>query len=852
MNESGDSHHTGGKTDSAWLQAQLGAHPWIGVGLAAALLVLATLIVYRPLLFGPTVRSNYPWASDTLGHVLKAEYLLAQLRQGCLYPDLFPDWYMGVQMLRYYPPLPYYLLVGLTLLMGNSVWAASVFIVLCALIGGLAWLPYRRWIGLPAATVGGMLYLFMPDNVRVALAEGNLPRVMATALLPLTVYLLLRALEEDGTRRHRLGLSLCFALIVLCHAMMAAIYAACCALLTMFCLVVRATTVRRGTLALVGVALGVLLSGWWFLPSLTGGITELDAAAMTEALAVFPLTTYLNPFLRLTDPEIVYPGAVLLLAAFALLWLPRGRTPTAIALILTGLFGVLISTPGFNALFNALPMSNLFWPLRFLGIAGFALLLGTLWSLRIWARRLPLVVALIAVLLAADGLLSTRLIYLRPAHTDLLMAVEQVRTLSGWREATLDHSKLGSAASYFFTARSGREQLYGWAYQGARTARNVAAINEGLQRGYTPYVLDRLSLYGADDVVLLHSPEIDPALPDALLRAGFQVAYRGDTLTLYHRSGAPRAFRARWPAIGIGRGAQNAAYLFPQMIIGSRPYLDDYTADELIAYRTLFLSGFEWRNRARAEALIAQVAQAGVQVVVDLTQVPSDPLAREPHFMGVWGEAIILPRGAIRIYGAGERAYPLSSFDVQAETWQTYTPQGLEVEVLWHNYLGVKSTVLGYNEVGTGKVWFIGLNLAYHAALTQDPAAVALLAELFNLPPGGRLDHQGVPLRNYVPSQAGYDFAYTLDTTETLLVPVAYHEGTEVQIDGKLVRAFPLENLVAFDAPAGEHRVRIRLRQTNIYLLGHVASGLALIGVIGLWFIGGKRRNLDESAQMDV
>lgn len=813
----------------------------VGVGTAIALLALVTLIVYRPLLFGPTAQTNYPWASDTLGHVLKAEYLLDQLRQGHLYPDLFPGWYMGVQMLRYYPPLPYYLLVGLTLLTDNSVWAASLFIAFCAFLGGVTWLLYRRWIGLPAATVGGILYLFMPDNLRVALAEGNLPRVLATALLPLTVYCLLRALQADGTRGHRLGLSLCFALIVLCHAMMAAIYAACCALLILLGLVLRMTTWRRGIWALVSVALGVLLSGWWFLPSLTGGITELDAAAMTEALAVFPLTTYLNPFVRLGDPEIVYPGAVLLLTALALLWVRRGRTPTSVVLTLTGLFGVLISTPGFNALFNALPMSNLFWPLRFLGIATFALLLAVLWSLQEWMRRLPLVAALVLGLIAADGLLSTRLIYLRPADPELLTAARRVGELPGWREATLDHSKLGSAASYFFTAWSGREQLYGWAYQGARTARNVAAINEGLQRGYTAYVLDRLNLYGADDLVVLNDPQVDPALPDALLRAGFEIAYRGERLALYHRVGVPRAVRARWPALGIGRGAQNAAYLFPQMIIGSRPYLDDYTADELTAYRTLFLSGFEWRNRARAEALIARVAQAGVQVVVDLTQVPPDPLAREPHFMGVWGETIILPQGDVRIYGSGERAYPLQNFNVQAETWQTYTPQGVEVEVLWHNYLGVKSTVLGYNQAGEGKVWFVGLNLAYHAALTGDPAAVALLAELFNLPPGGQTDYRTVTLHDYLAAQNGYEFTYALDRAETLLIPVAFHQGTQVWVDGEPVRAFPLENLVAFDAPAGEHRVQIRLQPTTIYFLGQIAAGLALIGVIGLWLIGGKK-----------
>lgn len=822
---------------------------YLQVGAGIILIGLVSLFLYRNILLPPTGIQLYPWASDTLGHVIKAEYLQAQIEMGKLYPDLFPGWYVGVQMLRYYPPLPYYLLVVLTTVIGHSIAAANWFIVLCALVGGLAWLSYRRWIGLPAAVVGGTLYLFLPDNVRVALAEGNLPRVLATALLPLAVYLLLRALEEGGTRWHRLGLTLCFAAIVLCHAMMAAIYAACCALLIVLCWALRATTARRGLLVLIGIVLGVMLSGWWLLPSLTGGITELDASAMTEALAVFPLTTYLNPTLRAADPEIVYPGAALLLAAVGLLLVRRGREATAVALSLTGLFGVLISTQGFNALFNALPLSNLFWPLRFLGIASFALLLSVLWRVRIWSRKSFALTVLIGGLIAADGLLSMRLIHLQPANHDVLAVTNALPTLPGWREATLDHSKLGSAASYFFTAQAGREQVYGWAYQGARTARNVAAINEGLQRGYTSYVLDRLTLLGADDLALLHDPTLDPALPGALRQAGFAVEYQGRTLTLYHRDGAPRAYVAHWPALGIGEGAQNAAYLFPRLIIGSRTHVDDYTLDELTAYRTLFLSGFEWKNRAQAEALIEQAARAGVRVVVDLTGVPHDPLAREPYFMGVWGETIVLPQGAIRIDGPADQVYALQSFSVEFDAWQTYTPQGLDVEVLHHDYLGAQSTVLGYNEIGSGRVWFIGFNIPYHAALTRDPAAVSLLADLLDLSPGERNDYQAVPLVDYAPSEAGYDFAYNQDTASVLIAPVAYHEGTQVRVDGEIVRIYALENLVGFDAPAGEHRVSIRVRQTSIYLWGRIASALALAGAIGLCFFRGrKEKSLDESA----
>lgn len=791
------------------------------------LLTVGAALIYQGILSAPDDASLYPWASDTLGHVLKVEYLKQQIEQGILYPDLLPAWYMGVQMLRYYPPLPYYVLVGLTWVTGDAIFAANGFIALCAWLGALFCLLYRRWVGWWPATAGGALWLLLPDNVRVALAEGNLPRVLATALLPLTLYLLLRTLEPDSRRQHWLGLSLCFALITLCHAMMAAIYATCCALLMALCWLGRIAPLKRAALALGCMALGLMLSGAWLLPSLTGGITELDSAAMTEALAVFPWTTYLNPLLRMSDPEIVYPGAVLLIATLISVFARRERM--SIALALAGLFGIAITTPGFNAMFNALPMHNLLWPLRFVGIASFLLLLALMWQAPTWTSR-PLVPILLALLLAADSVVSIRLIHLRPVHPELRAVANQVAQLDGWREATLDYSRLGSAASYLLTASGQREQLFGWAYQGARTARNVAALNEAIQQGHLSYALDRLTLMGVDDVVILNDILRDSALDAPLTASGFAPRHVGRDLTLYHRDGAPRAIRARWPALGIGRNAQNLAYLFPQIILGTRVRVDDYTPDELMVYDTIVLSGFQWANRQQAEDIIRQVAEAGKRVVIDLTRSPDDPLAQEPHFMGVWGETILLGPGPIQVAGQG-RTLTLQSFTDQYSPWKAHTPQGLQVEVLHHDYLGAQSVVLGYNQYSAGRVWFVGLNLPYHAALTRDTVAIELLSEVLQLPPHQPSRYSSVPLDDYAPSQAGYAFSYTLDTNDTLLIPIAHHEGTQVQVDGQPTRVRSFENMVVFDAPAGRHHVTTQVRPTPIYALGQIVS---LVGIVGL------------------
>jgi uncharacterized membrane protein len=799
------------------------------------LIVLAALLVFRAILFPPAGASLNPWASDTMGHLLKVEYLSESLRQGFFYPKVFPDWYMGMQFMRYYPPLPYFLLVGLRLITPSMVLAANWFIMLCALAGGLSWLLYRRWVGLLPAIFGGILFLFLPDNLRVGLAEGNLPRVLAAALLPVLIYLLLRSLEETGTIWHRLGLGLCFAVVVLSHAMMAAIYALCCALVIAFIWVKNTGYVKQAVQTMGFMLLGILLSAWWLLPSLIGGITGLNASAMTEALAVFPLSSYLNPTLRVGNPEAVYVGLALLALSVVSLWVYSEHRGYTIALTFTGCFGVLITTTGFNQLFNALPVSNLLWPLRFLGIASFMLLLALMWSLQGWKKISPLVVLAVVAVVAIDSAGSFFLIGLRPPDPDVDQVTQRLAVTQGWREATLDLSRLGSEPSYAFSSTGNREQLFGWAYQGASTAPTVAALNDAIELGFPAYLVDRLNLYGTDDVVLLNELPNADQITSGLQETGFLNVYSGDRLKQYHREGQPRGVIADWSTFGIGRGAQNLAYVFPSLILGTSHNIDDYSLEHLLRYETIVLSGFDWHDRQTAEQLIEQVSRNGVKVIVDLTGVKADPLARIPRFLDVWGEAVILNPEPVQVFSP-EQSYWLESFGKYSRLWHTHMLQGLEHEFWSFDYLGEKGSLVGYNTYGEGKVWFVGLNLPYHAVQSRDPLAIQLLAALLQLEPEIAVEYSQVPLYGYEAGPTGYSFAYHLDQDQSLFVPIAHHPGMVVKIDGEPVNNYSYERLLVFDAPGGEHTVEISVKKSSIYPVGWFVSGFALLAIFGIVF----------------
>lgn len=771
-----------------------------------------------------------PWGSDTLGHVLKAEYLQRAIQNGVYYPNILPGWYMGLQMLRYHPPLPYYVLVLIAWFSGNMILAAGWFVALCAFAGGLSVLLFQRWLGWLPAMLAAILFLFLPDNLRVAMAEGNLPRVLASALFPLAVYFLLRLLEEPRRLFFALGLALTFTLIVLSHAMMAAIYAVCCGVMLILAWGFRSISRQSGLSGLVVIVLGIMLGGAWLLPSLVGGLTGLDASAVTEALATIPPLQYFNPFVR-SNPEVIYIGAVLLaLALLSFIW-PRKQDGISIGLTLAALLGVAITLPGLNDLYNSMPMHGLMWPLRFLGAASFFLLLALFWQARKPDFPLQWPVLVLFLLLTLDGSGSLKLIHLRPVRPDITAASQFLASGSGWREATLDDSHLSSEPSYSLTAVGGREQLFGWAYQGARTASNVAALNEAVHFGHSAYLVDRLALYGVDDVLLMNNLDRASETKPVLQQAGFVNQYTGKETVLFHRDGSARAMAADWKVLGIGRGAQNLAYVFPQVILGSSDRVDDYSLDFLSRFDVIFLSGFRWNDMAASENLLEQVAGQGAQVYVDLTGTPEDPLAKIPHFLGVWGEPVLLSSGLIQL--GDVQAGP---FGASNELWHALVPQGAQVDVLTFDYLGQKATALGYTTYGSGKVWFLGLNLVYYSAQHPGTAVDGILAGLFGLPAGQPSAYEAVPLADYAATSDGYTFSYSLDRPRFVLLPFAAHDGYLVKVDGAPVEAITLENLIGVDLQPGSHSVSIIFPPTRVHVLGWIVSVLAAVLLAALYY----------------
>jgi len=833
----------------------------IGPVLSVLGVVGVVVAAYWPLLSaGPT--TAYPWGSDTWGHLFKALFLYNAGAAGEVYPTFMSWWYNGLEPFRYWAPLSYYLLAGLRYLVGNIFVAGAWLVPLAAAFGGLSWLAFHRRLGWLAATVAGMAWTVWPDHLRVALAEGNLPRMVATALLPLLFLAFLDSLERRRWPWSGLAFVALLSLTVLSHAMMAAIVCVAFSSLSLLHWWFGGSRFRDVGRTLTLSILGLLVSSWWLLPSLSGGITAIDAEAAGRGIRYFPALESFNPLLRLSNPEVFYWG-VSTLAVLALVvatW--RSRNALARSLFVCTLLGIAITLPQARVLFSVLPVSHLLWPSRFTSLAPLAFLYAAFsWTARprpdtarpaspaaasgavsaaaealVWPKLAlrRAVTVLVGLLVLADALGSLGLVHTRAPRSNLAEAAGDLVTSPGWRVAVLDLSRLDSEPSFVLSQKGGREQVFGWAWQGASIGPALVLLNTALEQGRYAYVVDRTRQLGATDLLVPDGQVKDALFAAAASAGGYTLTKEYGGLTAYRRAAPPEAFLSPYRVLAIGGHAGNASLLFPAVETGASPFIDDYNAESLSAYTTVFLTGARWHSRSQAEALVTEYARLGGDVVVDLTGFPGDVLSKRPTFLGVTGEPIQLTDAPTLRTASGD--VRLSSFAPEIRPWLAVVPQVLDRVTVSFSHFGQPAAVVGEKDVGGRPVRFVGLNLPYHALLTGDPEALRLLGGLLSLEPAATAAHASVPLQDYRATKDGYEFTLTLPSEwqgGRVILPFAALDSLAVTVDGQATEVTAIEHLLAIPAVPGERRIVLTVKAPPLAPVGALVSGLAALLVVG-------------------
>ncbi|MGN0512691.1 MAG: 6-pyruvoyl-tetrahydropterin synthase-related protein [Lachnospiraceae bacterium] len=698
-----------------------------------------------------SINGVYPSGSDTMCHIYKGDILLQDIMEGRLYPLYDTLWYNGVEMLRYWAPLPVYFLALCQFLGGNDPFMGYIFFVsLVFFLGAMSWLYVGKKTGrFRMGAFIGALWFFMPNNMYALFYEGNLPRALCMTMLVLLIYNVGEYLKSDEYK-YLVATVIWFLLIIFCHSG----YGGMVALGLVIFLVIYAIIMRQYLRCLntaAALVTSFVLSGIWLIPSLSGGITSTDSS---EVMATFFQSGFLslNPLDRFTSYDHFYFGlAAFLLGVFGVFCSKKSN----IACFLAGIVIFFCTTKSMYPVLKILPGSQFLWMLRFISIALCLILFGLLnWK----TLKKPIQIA-VCVLLVLDAYPSLELmtgngsgqpVCERMDELENGTLIAKAKEITNQRIALMDESSLGATGAYLVSDYKAQvAATFGAGWQSANTGPNIVQLNRALTNGNYLYLFDRCLELG-NDTVLIQLSQIDRQnhpisdMDRAAERLGYYVADSNSAYRVYHRDiEGTWGTKCKYESIGIGSSANILALSFPSIEETTSTNLNDYTFEELSQYDTVFLSGFTYDDKLKAEQLITDLSEAGVRIVIMADGIPEDRNSNGQEFLGVYCYPIVFSNGYPEL-DTIDGVLNCDLFPDGYTKWKTVYLQGLSE--CWGTITEDDLNLEFYGTVKNDNIIVIGLNLTYHYSLTNDAAVGTLLSHALDIDPQLLPDRQIVPL----------------------------------------------------------------------------------------------------------
>lgn len=759
---------------------------------------------------------SYPWGSDIYGHLFKGNILFDAINNGDLYLNYEPGWYNGLQPYRYWGPLPYYILAGLNFITHNIYTTYNLFILLVFIVGGSGFLLWGYWKDRQAlGFIFGVLWFCIPNNLDVIFSQGNVPFIVVNTLIPFLFYFYYRGLEEEKIKYYII-VSVFMAFITLNHAMLTAMLGI---TLFIFTLIYSIYNKKYGTgfIILTYAFLGIMISAFWLLPALKGGIIGQGKDIVGESMEFWTstLSDSINPLKRFGFKESYYFGLAYAIVGFMGMIFAKKKERAGFFIPVLVLLGT--TTVAYKIL-SKLPMSQVFWMTRFTGLSMCILL----FSFILWKTLRKKLVYIFVVLMIMDSAVSFKIFgYNSEFKQTLANSINVANSVANQRVAMLDSSTTGSFPSLYLSydnKEESHDQVYGWAWQGATTGSNIVMLNEALEKGYYALMFDRALELGADSLIV-HRNLVKDNDEDELAKWASQLGYieiARDNENIVYNYPVDSKFGTvvKYDGISIGKYASNICALFPSFTVGESQNLDDYTLEELMEYDTIYLSGFKYKDKQYCEELVDQLDEQGKKVIIDVTGMDSD------GFRGIYTSSIKLNDNYGEFYYNGELK-TMTDFPEEISDFRAYALSGMEESNMENSCL-LKNRVLNYLYEETENITFIGLNIPYYAQMTKDETALRIMEDVFEK------ELYDLPDREVIPIDIKYfgDERIEIKSEEdNVLVPIAAIDAFEAE-KGKFTS---FNNLVLMDGNELDLTIGYPYVKPGI-----VVSIIAIIAIISL------------------
>ncbi|MBR5337853.1 MAG: hypothetical protein IK152_07700 [Lachnospiraceae bacterium] len=723
----------------------------------------------------------HPGGPESLYHIYRGELIYEGVGSGNWYPLYDPNWFNGVEIMRYQAPLcPYFYAFCMEIASYFLVQYYGGYIVYAGMIfflGAIVWFIIGKIMRRPfVGTALAVLWFFMPNNLYALFGEGNLAKSLCLVILPLFVFAAYSYLN-NGLTRYLVIITVSFMLISLCDQGFAGMLAISLLVYLLFDMFISRRYLKDLRI-IISTVLGYAITGIWTIPCLIGGISQFgnseDAGKFFQNILIS-----INPFYRITDNlDTVYFGLAAALLALAGVFFSYKKSRPGFWL---GFLILILSSDIMYNVVRLLPGSPFLLMLKYVSIAMCFILM----SFMMWTTlRRPIMITVL-VLLAIDTIPSFYYIIGNgdgtPAEERLYeygdeTLLNRAREITSQRLCILDEGELAAIGPYIpSSGAKGVKTSSGVKWETSEIAKNVTNINRGMDgQGYF-YAFDRALELGNDAVLVVllgDEPEHIKEIDSAAQFVGYSLDSESKAFRLYSlKKSHPEEWGVvtEYKAIGIGAGSETIARQFPYMKEGGSDILDDYTFEDLKGYELIYLSAFEFRNRQYAEDLVVRLSEAGVRILIAADGVPEDRSVAGRIFLGVICNPISFSQG-FPLLETIEGELDTDLFPADNREWNTYFCDGLD-----HVWGKVKDENYDIPFLGTVKndnIIFVGLNLTFYYGLTRDEGVEKLLGNVMSLSTSTLPDRKIVPVEiEYEPDRITITSEYAnLDTT------LAYHD----------------------------------------------------------------------------
>ncbi len=752
-----------------------------------------------------------------------------------------PTWYMGDPFRSFYPPLTTLVLTPLALVFPD-IWIAyrlfASLILVAFALGTYLFVAdqWNRWAGALAA----VLAVWAPYQLRTLFFEGNLPRVLALLALPLLALFTERLLVARGRRvPWMIALTLSWSWAILAHPQQAAMFAIAFTIYLIARLFLDPKLpLKRAGLWLASLTAAGFVVAPWALPAY--GRVELTNVPYlpVEKVTLFAAEIGgLLPSLDLNRGVIPFGLGMILLSLLAAAARPD---PRRTAWLLAALASIWLSLGPKGVAFSLLPLNEQLLPERFLNFAAFALAVAASGLLPIrnrgrLARSLVLGGLVLIDILPGFSLLRQR--EFPAAQAAMGEAVARVSAPSA-RTALLTYPEPTSIEVYYAGAAS--DIINGWALENTPHHPDLRRFPSAPEWG-PEYFGRLLALWNVDTVVVGGDPTASMNAETALESVGFNRVEEVAGYRIWASPGDTSPIR-RVPesqVLAVGDRITPVLGAFPFAEKAESQTIGSFSLEELQSYSAVFLYRFAESGASSltdTEGLLIDYLEGGGNVLTDLSGM-EDAFGRTLSFVGVNVLRLSLD-AAIEVQWSPPleglpQSLPLQQ--VAPEGWAGATYDGLDAVFASVSYGGEPFPILGYRDVGEGRIWFVGMNLLFYAQQSGNGELAAVLQDFLLGDLGLETEASIEPLRVTSWRVSGNEIIAQVTSpqpVERALVSFTYHPRWRALVDGTPAPLQSYEGLMLTSLPSGTHDLTIRYLPFGTPW-PWVGLGILLLGVVG-------------------